>query len=466
MTRISTPPVALTFVNISSDGRADDCKKALLENGHSVSPIPPHRLTTDPARASSGCLVLYIGNQADDSIPFDRVTKAARNFPSLVIVGENPRDGIDGLLEACDEFCRWPCPADQIEIRIRRLGTKKKKPIATATNTAANSDGPDPIQRLIGQSDGFIESVQQIYRVAPYDSPVLITGETGTGKELTARAIHYIGGRRDGPFVPVNCAALPDSIIESELFGHEAGAYTDAKSRRKGLFEQANKGTLFLDEVDSLSPEKGQVILLRAVEDQLIRPVGSDAHRRLDVRLVAATNADMDELIEQREFRQDLYYRLNILIVNLTALRDRDRDIELLSQHFLKNFTAQYGFEKRLSVRGLQSLMSYAWPGNVRELENYLHREYLQRDGDVLDCNSLVVDMGTDAPSPSLKLRLDGPFREAKASVINQFERGYLIRIIKRTKGNVSEAARIAGKERRSLGRLIKKHGIDIAEYR
>jgi len=239
--------------------------------------------------------------------------------------------------------------------------------------------------QLLGASASFQQTLQAIARVARFDASVLIEGETGTGKELAAHAIHYSGARCSGPFIAVNCGALPESLVESELYGHERGAFTDAKAAYEGLVTQATGGTLFLDEIETLTP-KAQAVLLRFLQDRRYRAVGGRSFRVADVRVIAASNASLAELSRVGSFRQDLFYRLNVLFLQIPPLRERRGDAALLAQGFVRRFCQQYQLaEPRLNREMLRRLDEYDWPGNVRELENLVLRELLMSDAAELD---------------------------------------------------------------------------------
>ena len=311
---------------------------------------------------------------------------------------------------------------------------------------------------LIGRSPAFLETVRLIQRIAETDAPVLIEGETGTGKELAARAIHYGGARRDRPFVPVNCGAIPENLIENELFGHVRGAYTDAREPQPGLVALANGGTLFLDEVDALS-HKGQVILLRFLQDLNYRPLGGRREERADVRVIAATNASLPELVEARAFRVDLYYRLQILSARLPPLRERAGDPRLLAEHFLRSVCQRYRRAERvLDPACLPLLDAHSWPGNVRELESLIQREVLLSDAPVI--RILSVGNGHSGQITAVSKLTDSRFQVAKARAIADFERAYIVELLSRTQGNISQAARVSGKERSRLCKLVKKYGL------
>ena len=320
---------------------------------------------------------------------------------------------------------------------------------------------PDPepdwaALNLIGQSVPFKAALALLQQCAAVDATVLLCGETGTGKELAARAIHYLSGRRSGPFVPINCGALPDSILEAELFGHTRGAFTDAKAESRGVIGLASGGTLFLDEIDSLSP-RAQSAILRFVQDRSYRPLGSARIEQADLRLVAATNADLDTLARAGRFRQDLLYRINVLSLELPPLRERDGDALFLARAFVQRLVRQYRTAPRTldeaSVEHLRSALP--WPGNVRELEHCVHRAFLLASGTLLD-----LKLAVPAPGAGAARLATACFADAKARAICDFERRYVRDVLERAGGNLSLAARISGKERSRFGKLVRKYGL------
>jgi DNA-binding NtrC family response regulator len=335
--------------------------------------------------------------------------------------------------------------------------------------SAAGPDGHDPacVRRgpapdpedfvrlnLIGDSPAFLAVLRMIRRLSACDAAVLICGETGTGKELAARAIHYLGSRRNAPFIPVNCGAIPDNLFESEFFGHMRGAFTDAKESRSGVIEQAEGGTLFLDELEALSP-RGQVALLRFLQDHMYRPVGAALVRTADVRVIGSTNADLGAMAKQGVYRLDLLFRLSVLVLDLPPLRARPGDAALLADRFVRRLGAEYQLTPPpLSAVARAYLDQHDWPGNVRELENLVHRALLLNEGPELSFG----DAGEVAARGSAPI--DPSFSEAKARAIAHFERTYVTELLRRTRGNISLAARLSGKERSRLGKLVKKYGL------
>jgi len=387
----------------------------------------------------------------------------SRARPSLAILAGQGTRWEPDLVEHCCDCAEWPCSTEELGYRLARLccaqgsaGRAGEQLDSELCKTLAELN-------LIGRSPNFLTAMARLRRIAACNAPVLIEGETGTGKELAARAVHYLSARAGGPFVPVNCGALPDQLLENELFGHARGAYTDARSSTLGVVGEAAGGTLFLDEVEALS-HKAQVALLRFLQDQEYRPLGGQSARRADTRIIAASNADLSSAAARQQFRPDLFFRLDVLSLRLPPLREHRDDIDHLARHFLALHCRRYGIApKTLDAPSLQFLRSRSWPGNVRELENLIHREVLLTPGPVLRLRPKMkagelVYPGTEPSSADTGLP---GFAEAKSRAICEFERDYLTRLMAENAGNVTQAARQAGKERRSLGRLLKKHAID-----
>jgi len=309
---------------------------------------------------------------------------------------------------------------------------------------------------LVGQSVALRQIVSQIDLVAPTDASVLILGETGTGKELVARAIHYNSPRAEKPFIKVSCGALPETLIESELFGVEAGAYTDARQARAGRFELAHGGTLFLDEIGELSLAT-QVKLLRVLQEREFERLGGGAPIKVDVRVVAATHRDLEAAILDKTFREDLYYRFNVFEVFLPPLRERKTDILLLADHFVEKYTVAHGKDvRRISNSAIDMLMAYHWPGNVRELENCMERAVLVCEGGVIHAHHLPPTLQTAEASGTF---LATPFEEA----VRAFERDLLQDALKSARGNRARAARLLQTTERIFNYKMQKYGIGTA---
>lgn len=320
---------------------------------------------------------------------------------------------------------------------------------------------------MLGNSPVFHDMCGLLARMARCDAAVLIEGETGTGKELAARAIHYQSSRRTGPFVPLNCGAIPDSLVESELFGHRRGAFTDAKQNSPGVIALADSGTLFLDEIDALSP-KAQVTLLRFLQERKVRALGSSTEQSINVRIIAASNRKLADLVGQGSFRRDLYYRLNVLFVQLPPLRSRGDDVLLIAESLLRELAQRHDRPVlRLTEDTKSFLLRYDWPGNVRELENLIEREFLLSDStQTLQMTATPALTREDSEERRALTRSNLNYRTAKAELVAAFDRRFLHKLMQDSRGNVSEAARAAGKERRELGRLLRKYAIRPENFR
>ena len=319
---------------------------------------------------------------------------------------------------------------------------------------------------IIGTAPKMLAVYRLIEGVATATSTVLILGESGTGKELVARAIHQRSSRANKPFVAVNCAAIPKDLVESELFGHVRGAFTGAQNARAGLFETAHTGTIFLDAVGDLPP-LAQVTLLRTLQEGEVKRVGSDETRTVDVRVLAATNVDLNQKIATGAFRKDLYYRLNVIAISLPSLRERAADIELLAYHFLQKYSRRMARDiKRVSPEAMAQLRAYAWPGNVRELEHAMEHAVVLAQGEAILPQDLPISRppATEHP-PSMAPaqarpvlpEADMPYGEAKRRAMDRFDRAYVAELLRRTGNNLSEAARQAGLDRSNFRRIVRK---------
>ncbi len=314
---------------------------------------------------------------------------------------------------------------------------------------------------LVGNARVFREAIAPIPVIARSARPVLIGGETGTGKELVARAIHAASDRANFPFVAVNCGSLVDTLVDDALFGHEQGAFTDARVKREGLIARAAGGTLFLDELEALSM-KGQVTLLRVLEDDAFRALGSSRLEHANVRFVAATNSPIEDAIKTGSFRADLYYRLCVFAINLPPLRNRPEDIPTLTHHFLREHAPSDAPVPELDDSARRALANYQWPGNVRELENTIIRAIHLRKAALISASDLGLSIDAAMAGP----QAGRTFHALKQETIATFERRYLERVMHEHRGNVTHAALATGKERRELGRLLKKYRIDPQSFR
>lgn len=383
--------------------------------------------------------------------------------PVLTFTELVPFDGLMQLV-ACGayDFAELSASDAELRLRVRRaLGLLDAHGIEPAVGVG----DVDPViaainKRLIGRAPAFVKLLRRVAAMASSDASVLLTGETGTGKEVCAQAIHYASRRARGPWVAINCAAIPPELVEDELFGHVRGAYTHAIGSRQGLVREAEGGTLFLDEIDSM-PLAAQAKLLRFLQDKQYRVVGASALHSADVRVVAASNRDLRLAAASHTFRQDLFFRLNVLGLTLPPLRERREDIAMLALHFL----GQANHEARrhlvgLTPAALRALQAHEWPGNVRELKHALQRAVLTAQG----CTVKAEDIELDGAAPVA----DGPvsFRDAKAQAVESFERSYLEQLLVQNDGNISRAALAAQKNRRAFFELLRRHSINAERYR
>ena len=396
----------------------------------------------------------------------ERVLGTRPNVPVVVITGQGSLETAIGAMRvgAYDFITKPVDPKILVVAASRAVQHKNLQDEVKRLQSVAPLE-QRPIENVVGSSSAMRRVFALVSRVADSEAGVLIHGETGTGKELIARAIHDHGRRKDGPFIAINCAAVPASLIESELFGHERGAFTDAKTTRTGLFVQANGGTLFLDEIGEL-PIEVQPKLLRALQEKKVRPVGSNREIPFDARLIAATNRVLEDEVYEKRFREDLFYRINVVKIDVPPLRERGGDVLHLGRHFLKIYADRHGkAEMELSPAAAEKLMGYAWPGNVRELENCI-------DGAVALARSGRIELD-DLPE---KVR---SFRPEKFVVtanqpeeivtIDELERRYILRVLSLVGGNKSRAAQVLGFDRRTLYRKLERYqqnggGASVAE--
>jgi len=367
---------------------------------------------------------------------------------------------------AFDFLCK---PIENPERLVRRVASaverRRARPLAQSSAGLKGSAEARP--RIVGVSVAIERVRALIEHFANSSSATLITGESGTGKELVARALHAGGARRDRPFIAVNCGAIADSLIESELFGHERGAFTGAHARHAGLFDAADGGVLFLDEIGDMPPQT-QVRLLRVLQEGEVRPVGATASHTVDVRVIAATNVDFKRAMRDGKFREDLYYRLSPLRIDLPALRDRLEDIPVIARRLLERHGRRTGREGvSFSEGAMEALMAYPWPGNVRELSNAIEFALTLTAGDIIAAEQLPSYVpapreGAARPrGPGAGVNLDVSYSQARTDVLRDFDRAYLEELMRATQGNLSAAARRSGIDRSNLRRMLRLLGID-----
>lgn len=387
---------------------------------------------------------------------FESMKREAVATPVIVIVeASEANEVLEWLKLGVADFITLPLSVTNVLPRVWKL-LERVTPKEALTRTLKERLG---MRLLVGESPAFIKEIKKIPLMAKCNASVLILGETGTGKELCARAIHYLGARSHKPFIPVNCGAIPTELVENELFGHERGAFTGAKNSQAGLIQEADGGTLFLDEIDCL-PLLAQVKLLRFLQEKEYRPLGSTKTSMADVRIVAATNSDPEQAVRTGRLRQDFYYRLNVIPLVLPPLRTRREDILLLAQHFLARFAAEE--DKQItdfSTAAAQMLVSYDWPGNIRELEHIIRRAV------VLSTGTHISDANLGLPCSS-QLPLQESLQGAKRKMVAEFEKNYIKDVLLMYNGNISKAAQAARKNRRAFWQLIRKYEIDAKHFK
>jgi DNA-binding NtrC family response regulator len=379
-----------------------------------------------------------------------RAFKAANPLGHVVLISGfgTLETAIDAVRAGAFDYISKPFNIAEVKATVERALSDVGVPALPRPSIDVSAPG------LIGRTACMLAVYKQIAHAANAAAPVLIVGDSGTGKELVARAIHEHGRRAARAFVPINCGGLTESVLESELFGHTRGSFTGAIADTKGIFEQANGGTVFLDEIGETSPAL-QVKLLRVLQEGEVRPVGGNRLVKVDVRVVAATNVDLEREVTAQRFRQDLYYRLSVIVIRVPALRDRREDIPLLIQTFLQNACARAGRRVDLSPAAIAALTSYRWPGNVRELENTIERLVVFSRGSVIEASDLPFK-GT---GPDLHERLF-----ADLPSLDEVERRYLLHVIEQVGGNRTRAAEVLGIDRRTLYRMAERFSIDLKE--
>jgi two-component system response regulator GlrR len=409
-----------------------------------------------PGSGVSLILLILTSNLLERSVEILSAIKKMVDVPIIVVYdATSPDEVLEMMGNGANDFITAPLNAVNVLPRVRRL-----------LDNAPGGNNPVQIlkqefgqKRLIGQSPTFLEAINKISILAKCDVNVLIAGETGTGKELCARSIHYLSSRSRGPFIPINCGAIPVDLVENELFGHRRGAYTGANDSHEGLVQAADGGTLFLDEIDSM-PLAVQVKVLRFLQEKEYRVLGSTKTRMSDARIIVATNTDIEAAVKCGKLREDFYYRISVVSIRLPPLRDRKEDTSILARHFLAKYSAQFG--KRISdisQEAIGMLLLYNWPGNVRQLEHVIEAAVVMCDEGVIQAKHIILPH-QESPICS------GTFREMKAKIVNEFEKNYINSLLIAHYGNISSAALAAQKDRRTFFGLIRKHKINPQSYR
>lgn len=374
-------------------------------------------------------------------------------------------NAIDALRLGAADFLTKPIDVDHLQLILQRILRERRlrDEVSALREQLASRYS---FQNVISKSPRMLAVFELINNIADTNSTVLIEGETGTGKEQVARAIHEASMRREGPMVAVNCAALPETLLESELFGHEKGAFTGATNRRVGRFEAANGGTIFLDEVGDIPPAM-QAKLLRVLQERRIERVGSLESIDVDVRVIAATNKSLAQMVKNDEFREDLFYRLNVIRIELPPLRERMEDIPLLVAHFTRKYCRRSESPKEVDPDAMEALLNYSFPGNIRELENAIEFACVTTRGPTITRNNLPASVTAPvSDSPSVQVDLSKPLTQLLAELTETTERAYLQQALAKAHGNVGKCASICGLSRRSISAKLSLYGIDKVRFK
>ena len=394
-----------------------------------------------------------------------------RKFPDIHMIMMTGHGSIETAVEAMREgafdYLSKPCKNEELLIRVRRALDEKRQSaelqrLRDVVETTLSFDN------IVSQNETMRQSFRLVKQVAQTDVTVLVLGETGTGKELVARAIHFNSARRDKPLITINCSAIPETLLESELFGSEKGAFTGANRQRVGRFEEAEGGTLFLDEIGDL-PLHTQTKLLRFLQEKQVERVGSNVPITIDVRIVAATHRNLSEMVRGGTFREDLFYRLNVFPITLPPLRERLDDIPLLADYFLK----KHQLPGREPVTGisqttLHDMMNYDWKGNVRELENLVKRAIIKAEGAVINALDIPKSARIDPPEEGLESPATTPvgYKDYMDAVVKDADKRYLVRSLRESKGNLNQVARLMGIDRKTVYRKIDEYGIEVEKFK
>ncbi|MCB2216256.1 sigma-54-dependent transcriptional regulator [Desulfofustis glycolicus] len=395
-------------------------------------------------------------NGEDGFLLMDELRETQHGLPTIIVAGQGSIErAVEVMKHGACHYLVGPVDGPQLAGQIEQcLGLRQKEPVGRPKPSSPQPELAPSCARIIAHSDVMKDVLAKIGQVAVSDANVYIEGESGTGKELVARCLHGASRRKDGPFIAINCAAIPENLLESELLGYEKGAFTGADGRRDGLFAQAHGGTFFLDELAEL-PLSMQAKLLRILEEREFYPLGSNRKVTVDVRIIAASNRRLEQQMKEGRFREDLYYRVRVIPITLPPLRERKEDILPLAHYFLEQFSRDSGKSvQHIAPAAARKLMAADWPGNIRELENTIEYAVALADGDTITPELVSGSLSAENDTP--------PLRHAKAD----FEKDYLIQILERHRGIVSRAASEAGKHRADFYALLRKHNLSVNDFR
>jgi two-component system response regulator AtoC len=383
-----------------------------------------------------------------------------RTFVVIMTAHSNLNDAITAIKDGAYDYLEKPVKAEKLVDLVKKSLEAREMVSSLALSNPVFDD--DVETEFVGNTQKMKDVFQLIYKLCKVDTTVMIRGDNGTGKELVARAIHFNSPRKNGAFIAINCGAIPENLIESEFFGHEKGAFTGAIERKIGKFQASNTGTLFLDEIAELKPEM-QVKLLRVLQTKKFTPIGSNREMKVDTRIIAATNQNLEKMMEDGTFREDLFYRLNVMPIFLPPLRERLDDIEPLAQYFIKKFAKAHGRTiTGLSPEAIQSFRKYNWPGNIRELENVIERAFILEASNIISLASLPPEIVNHKQEHSTSMEYSGPmdydaFKE-------EMEKEFIVNALKANRGRINQTVAQANIPKNTLLRKIRKYGINVKE--
>ncbi|MCG6973748.1 MAG: sigma-54 dependent transcriptional regulator [Desulfobacterales bacterium] len=394
-------------------------------------------------------------NEEDGISLMEDIHQINPNVPILILTAYGTiKSAVNAMKKGAYGYLTKPFEGHELLLQIDNCLEKKRlsREVKSLRQLVKKKYGFD---NIIGKSEKMQKVFEQVTLAAETDSNVYIEGKSGTGKELIAKTLHVASNRKDGPFIAVNCAAIPDTLMESELFGYEKGAFTGANKDKKGLFAEASGGTFFLDEISEMSLSM-QAKILRALEEKEFYPVGSRQTIKVDARIIAASNKNLEKEVEKGRFREDLFYRIHVIPIKLPPLQERKEDIPILSRHFLQKFSKEMGKDiNGFSINAMQKLISYPWPGNIRELENTIECAVAMTKRNIIT-QDFILQSQESNPEGLIS------FKDAKEN----FEKNYLIQLFELTRGNVSKAAKLAGKYRADVYELVKKYNLKLTDFR
>ena len=443
----------------------ESIRRVLAQEGYNVTTTTSSRHGLELVQKESYDLLLLDIKMPDiDGIELLRATRAASpDTEVLIVTGYATIDtAVEAMKLGAFDYLEKPVSPPQLIVAAARA-LERKQLVDLTRRLRSELETRHRIGNVICSSPKMKQVMQLVAKVAPSNSTVLISGETGTGKDVIARAIHYNSNRANAPFVVADCASLSESLLESELFGHVRGAFTGAVKDRKGLAESARGGTLFLDEISTISPHI-QGSLLRLIQEHEIRPVGADRSVSVDVRVIAATNRELQDLVREGLFRDDLFYRLSVVTIRIPPLRERHEEIPLLAHHFIKRIAGELGKDiDGISPQAMALLETHNWPGNVRELENVIERAVLLTDSRWIEAKAIPLDSNEDEPwihVPKDAKSLVEAKKELRSEAVDRLERLFVLRALKASDWNVSRAADAVGMQRTNFHAMMRKHGI------